>query len=141
MGEIQYRTQHREELIKYLRSIKGQHFTVADIHSHFKSSGKPMGTTTIYRQLERLLKEGAVSKYVIDQNTPACFEYIGDDDLGGDEQQCFHCKCESCGRLIHLHCDEMRMIEGHLKEHHHFILNPLRTVLYGLCENCQRDVK
>lgn len=140
MGEIKYRTQHREELLSYLKTIRGQHFTVADLHAHFLEIGKPMGTTTVYRQLERLVDDGVVSKYVIDPNTSACFEYTGEKQER-EEQLCVHCKCERCGRLIHLHCEEMQMIELHLRAHHHFLWNPLRTVFYGICEDCRAEKK
>ena len=40
------------------------------------------------------------------------------------------------GKHIHLHCEELAMIQGHLMEHHQFLLNPMRTVFYGVCEQC-----
>jgi hypothetical protein len=48
------------------------------------------------------------------------------------------CKCEKCGRLIHLHCDEIEELCAHMKNEHHFILNPARTVFYGICESCAK---
>ena len=45
-------------------------------------------------------------------------------------------KCELCGRLIHLECDELEELGGHLKAEHGFVINPLRTVFYGLCTDC-----
>ena len=46
------------------------------------------------------------------------------------------CKCEKCGKLTHMHCEELEGIGEHLYEHHGFVLNPLRTVFYGVCEDC-----
>lgn len=51
----------------------------------------------MYRQLESLVDEGIVNKYFVDDNSPACFEYIGGDGRKGPDE-CFHCKCEKCGR-------------------------------------------
>lgn len=45
---------------------------------HFKSEGISMGTTTVYRNLERLVEQGIAAKYVVDWTTSACFEYIGE---------------------------------------------------------------
>ena len=53
-----------------------------------------------------------------------------------EAEVCFHCKCEKCGKLIHLHCDELEDIRVHLEQEHHFKMDPLRTVFYGLCDQC-----
>ena len=130
-----YKTRQREELISYLRTTGSDHITVNDVRGHFQSCGCPIGTATVYRQLERMVDEGLVNKYVIDANSPACFEYVGAESHSGES--CFHCKCERCGRLIHLHCEELEGLSAHIREQHAFRINPLRTVFYGLCESCQ----
>ncbi len=130
-----YKTKQKEMLIEYLQTVPGVHITAADVCEYFKNQGIAIGQSTIYRHLEALVDEGVISKYIIDANTPACFEYIGADSHSHAET-CFHCKCEKCGKLIHLHCEEMEEIEGHLYKEHRFKLNPMRTVFYGLCEDC-----
>ena len=101
-----YKTRQREELLEYLETVRNKHITVGDISAYFRDKGISMSVATIYRQLEKMVNEGIVSKYIIDANTPACFEYIADDD-SHDRDICFHCKCEKCGKLIHLHCEEL----------------------------------
>jgi len=133
----QYSTVQREELVSFLEENRGTHVSVTDICSHFKKIGKPIGTTTVYRQLERLVDEGEVNKYIIDLNSPACFEYIGERGMSGST--CFHCKCEKCGKLIHLHCDDLEETQLHLLSEHGFRLDPKRTVLYGICAECAAD--
>ena len=130
-----YKTRQRERLLAYLETVPGKHVTAGDICAHFQSTDCAIGQTTVYRQLERLVAEGLVKKYVIDANSPACYEYqhSGHSCV---EESCFHCNCETCGRLIHLHCEEMAGIAAHLKEEHGFTLDPLRTVFYGVCECC-----
>ena len=130
-----YRTKQRKLLLEYFETIPGAHFTAADICEYFREKGAPIGQSTVYRQLESLVDEGILNKYIIDGNTPACFEYTGRDEHR-DEEKCFHCKCEKCGELIHLHCDEIARIKDHLYDEHRFRLDPMRTVFYGLCEKC-----
>lgn len=130
-----YKTKQREIMMEYLEAMPGKHITAGDVCEHFKSKGQTIGQATVYRQLERLVDEGIVGKYIIDGNSPACFEYMGADSHKGAEV-CFHCKCEKCGKLIHMHCEELEGIGEHLYEHHGFILNPLRTVFYGVCDEC-----
>ncbi len=131
-----YHTRQHGELLGYLRSIPGQHVTVAEICRHFKEQGRNIGTTTVYRQLERFLADGLVQKYIIDSQSPACFSYVGEEEQHSAEC-CFHCKCEKCGKLIHLHCEELSELAQHLMEKHHFQLDAFRTVFYGICEECQ----
>ncbi len=130
-----YKTKQRRLLIEYFETVPKVHITAADICDHFRKQGISIGQSTVYRQLESLVDEGVISKYIIDANTPACFEYTGP-EAHGNEESCFHCKCEKCGVLIHLHCDDLTHIQSHLYSHHHFTLNPMRTVFYGLCEKC-----
>lgn len=133
---VSYHTKQREELLKYLRTIPHRHFTVREACRHFRQSGIEIGTTTVYRQLERLVEEELVHKYIIDENSSACFEYVGTES-NGENGASVHCKCERCGRLIHLCCDELEEVESHLLRHHAFAVNPMRTVFYGLCEECR----
>lgn len=119
----------------YLESIPGRHVTAAQVYEELKKQDCAIGNTTVYRYLERLVDEGMVNKYMIDANSPACFEFVGKQMHQG-KGSCFHCKCEKCGKLIHLHCEELEMIASHLQKEHQFTLDPLRTVFYGSCEEC-----
>ena len=130
-----YNTKQREILLEYLKSVEGEHITASDVCAYMKQQNSSIGQSTVYRQLERLVDEGILNKYIIDVNSPACFEYVGPDSHKNREE-CFHLKCEKCGRLIHLHCDELSEIREHLLEEHSFKLDPKRTVYYGLCEKC-----
>ncbi|MCR5623981.1 MAG: transcriptional repressor [Lachnospiraceae bacterium] len=132
-----YKTKQREELISYLKNTSGSHFTAGDVCECFKNNGNPIGTATVYRHLEKMVDEGIVRKYIMDNTTSACFEYVGDANKCA-ENKCFHCKCEVCGKLLHVHCDVLSNIEEHLFEHHNFSLNPLRTIFYGICEDCKK---
>ncbi len=132
-----YTTKQRNILLDFLKSKPGVHFTAADVYDHFNEQEGSISKATVYRQLERLVEEGILNKYIIDANSPACFEYVGEDSHEYCDV-CFHCKCEGCGRLIHLHCDELEEIQVHLYETHNFKLDPLRTVFYGLCDKCRQ---
>lgn len=135
-----YKTKQREVLLEYLKKKKGSHITVNDVCDFFDKKGEKIGQTTVYRQLEKMVDEGMVNKYIIDGNSPACFEYVGESKMHADGKVCFHCKCEVCGALIHMHCDELNSIKDHLEKDHDFMLNPKRTVFYGVCKKCRRKM-
>ena len=108
-----YRTKNREALLAYLRSREGEHVTVSEIHDHFRQTGSSMGVATIYRQLEQLVSEGQMRKYVVESSSAACFEYIG------ARQGCarfIHCKCGKCGKILHIDQSEIQEMTRLLEE-------------------------
>ncbi|MBQ5330094.1 MAG: transcriptional repressor [Oscillospiraceae bacterium] len=131
-----YKTRQREMIINFLMNTKEKHVTANDICTYLRGSeGCSLGQATVYRHLEKMVDEGIVTKYSIENGMPACFEYTGD---GHRDGICFHAHCEKCGKLFHFSCDELEQIGEHLSEHHGFRLNPLRTVFYGICEDCAK---
>ncbi len=131
---MKYRTKQRTALMEYLRSVKGQHITVSDIRVHFEEQGRPIGTTTLYRQVDELVREGVLQKYIVDENSPACFAYIGEQPT---DAAVVHCKCQKCGRLLHIRCSQFEEVQRHLSGNHAFVVDPRRTVLYGVCDQCR----
>lgn len=130
-----YRTKQREELLAFFKDSPGRHMTAADVCEHFKEKGNVIGTATVYRQLEKMVEEGILNKYIIDNNSSACFEYI--DPEVCHQPVCYHCKCERCGSLIHLECGELDYVKAHILNEHGFTVDPRRTVFYGICEECR----
>ena len=128
-----YRTRAQKELLDYLKTVPGRHFTVAEIREHFSGDNNPIGTATIYRQLERFVEEGSVRKFILGPGDSACYAFVGDQDCASH----FHCKCEVCGTLIHMNCNELREFRNYLQNHHGFILDAGRTVFYGICNQCR----
>ena len=133
-----YRTRQREEIIEYMENAGGEHITVSDLCEYFRTKGKSIGQTTVYRQLERLMEEGRVNKYILDESSSACFEYI-ESDGKCHHPSCYHMKCEKCGKLYHLDCHEIEDLTRHLEEHHGFKVDPFRTVFYGVCAECSGE--
>ena len=64
MAKAQYKTKQMAELLTFLKSVQGSHVTVNEICEHFRKQGITVGTTTVYRQLEKMVAEGSVAKYV-----------------------------------------------------------------------------
>lgn len=130
----EYKTRQKAQLSAFLESARGEHLTAKDVQERLAEQGVQLGTATIYRQLERLVNDGVVRKYTLGTGNGACFEYVGESAC--EVEHCFHCICSTCGRLIHVECEQLAQIAGHMMQHHHFAIDPLRTVFYGTCENC-----
>ena len=137
-NKSQYKTKQRAEITAYLMSKSGEHVTVNDVCKHFEEMGKPIGVTTVYRQLDKMVEEGIVNKYTLDSKSSACYEYVVEHDHSHGLVKCYHCKCDKCGKVIHLHCSEIEEIFKHIEDKHEFVINSKRTVLYGLCEECRK---
>lgn len=128
-----YNTAQKEKLMDFLISSREKHTSVQEISAYLRSEGTPVGTATIYRQLDKLVDKGIVRKFVIDGKTGACYQYIENDK---ECREHFHLKCLSCGRLIHLSCGQLMDINHHIAERHGFIVDPSQTVFYGRCADC-----
>ena len=139
-SKSQYKTKQRSELLNYLKDMSGEHVTVNDVCAHFEKKGKSIGVTTVYRQLDQMVADGIVNKYNLESGNSACYEYVGEDHDKAGAHKCYHCKCDKCGKLIHLHCGEIEELMNHIQANHHFVINPRRTVFYGLCEDCLEEI-
>ena len=131
-----YNTKQRKILIDCFENMERKHFTASDVLDYLQSKNLDIGKSTVYRQLENMVNSGILNKYIIDRNTPACFEYEG---RSKHEDMLFHLKCEKCGKLIHLHCNEIEGFQKHLYGNHNFKLNHKRTVFYGICDECEKN--
>ena len=137
MAKAPYKTKQMTEILTFLKSVQGRHVTVNEICDFFREKGISVGTTTIYRHLEKMVKEGLAAKYVVDGSSSACFEYLGAEEHC-HKTSCFHCKCEKCGKLLHVQCGEVAHLGQHMLEHHGFEMDSLRTIFYGICSECRK---
>ena len=87
-----YQTKQMKQILSYLQTVEGTHVTVADVCCFFKEQGITIGTTTVYRNLEKMVEQGMVAKYNVDGTSSACFEYLGAEEHC-HKTSCFHCKC------------------------------------------------
>lgn len=130
---IQYATKSKKRIVEYIESLGDEHFNAYDIISHFIKEDPPISAATIYRQLDRMISEGKLRKYILGDKDSACYHYIGDHFQGGNK---YHLKCVNCGKLIHLQCLTIENLMEHIIEEHHFFIEPESTVFYGKCEAC-----
>ncbi len=131
-----YRTKQGQLVLSCFENNKGLHLTIDDICSYLRENGTPVGTTTVYRQVQKLMDEGIVTKYSVDSESGSCFQYSG-----ADCKMHFHLKCTSCSSLFHATCSYIDSVESHIFAHHGFKVDNSRTVFYGVCRECLRNAK
>ena len=91
-----YNTKQGELILNLLKSSGGRHLTAEDISHILGERGCPVGKATVYRHLEKMLREGSVRKFVLHDGESACYQYVGD---SADCCNHYHLKCSECGKL------------------------------------------
>ncbi len=132
--ENSYNTKQGGLILALLQKQPGRHFTVDDIISELAKDGQPIGKATVYRHLDKLIRQGLVRKYIAEEGQSACFEFI---DKSENCESHYHLKCSGCGRLLHVECGFLDEVADHILKHHGFVISPEKTVLYGMCEKCR----
>ena len=137
---ISYKTKHRDQILAVLRANEGEHMTAGQLLDQLRQRGVSIGIATVYRQLDRLVEEGAVNKYVVDAVTGACYEFKGE---SGGESGYVHGKCEKCGKVVHLGKKTIETLMRGLSESETdggFELDCSRTLFYGICRDCRKEL-
>mgnify|MGYP005757353911 FL=1 len=132
-----YNTKQKDAIFACLKENASVHLTAEEVYAHLKMDGKSVGKSTVYRQLEALVADGTVKKYVSPDGKGACYQFASDAC-----REHYHLKCSGCGALIHTGCSAIKAFADHFYQEHHFKLDMTKTVLYGLCEDClQKGIK
>ena len=130
-----YNTKQREKILKYLKDNQNRNTTAEEIIEYFNKSNEKIGKATVYRYLNNLVEENIIKKYMLNDRNCSCFQFV-------ENQHCeehYHLKCEKCEKIIHLECEEFSNIQNHILKEHKFELDKSKTILYGLCRECQKN--
>ena len=123
-----YNTEKRSELLGFLRSRADTSFSLEEVCANLTVDGK--GKCTLYRQMAKLVEEGAVSRISVGSRK-FVYQYM-------DKQHCaehLHLKCLDCGKLLHLDSDTSTTLERSLLNKEGFSLDS-SCILYGKCREC-----
>ena len=127
----QYKTRQRTAILEYIEQNKDKHITANDILINCAEIEK-VSQTTIYRYLDKLVKEGKIKKYYYEEKSASCYQYVG--------EACnnhYHLKCEKCGELIHIDNDVFLELEKSISSKYKFNIDNVKTILYGICSKCK----
>ena len=133
MAGNSYVTASRKKILEFLKNNSDRTVTAADIDAYLKQSGGEVNITTVYRYLDKLVKDGSVLKYVAEKGSQTAYQYV---EQGQQCERHLHLKCVRCGRIIHLDCTFMDEISNHILNDHGFVLQCRNSILYGTCRAC-----
>lgn len=126
-----YNTRQRQAVAAFLAAHADRYLSVDDVFGLMRTEGSSVGRTTAYRTLESLSSEGEVAKVFVPGGGEARYRLI--DPARRDEGQLV---CLDCGKVLSLDCKMLVEFTRHVQADHGFSIDPTRTVLYGLCQEC-----
>lgn len=95
----EYKTKPRNLIMAYLKKNPDTRFTARDILNAVNDGGEELDRSTVYRNLERLSKEGHLVKYKETDINATCYQYSEDHGSCYDHT---HVQCSSCGKVFHM---------------------------------------
>lgn len=125
-----YKTKQRDIILEVLVKNADKHLTCEEMCEMLRKDGKKVGMTTVYRYLEKLHREGMLTKYTADRES-AKFSYAKESCRGH-----FHLKCTECGKTFCGDCSFLSGLVEHINDDHGFSVEPAKTTLYGVCKEC-----
>ncbi len=124
-------TKQKDILMNYLKENSDKHISVKEIKEKI---GSKVGTTTIYRILNSLVKKNEVKKIPLDEKQGFCYQY------NASIKEChshYHLICEECGKLEHFECKKLQNVIEDAKQDKDFSINENKVVFYGKCSKCK----
>lgn len=131
-----YRTKGKEILFAYFEALNGKRFCAKDVMEYLKEKGESMNQATVYRNLDKLSSDGILfkSKQPDDDNT--YYQYVGENSHCNEH---LHMQCKNCGKVIHLESPKMDIFYKQIHDEMGFELEPVESVLVGVCADCKYD--
>ena len=130
---MKYSTKNKIKILNCLKENSDKHLTIEQIENLLEGQ---VPLASIYRNIDVLVEEGLVRRFVIDRNNSACYQIVDDNT----DHNHFHLLCSKCGKLIHLQCNEVNHLLEHIEESHNFKVDISKVTLYGICSDCQKEM-
>ena len=108
-----------------------RHLSADDVVRALSSRGTPLGTATVYRTLDVLVRSGLV----VERDFGEGFRRY---EPARGEPQHEHLLCTVCGRVTEFRDERLDRMTTLIAEGHRFARQRHRLVIYGVCDRCQR---
>jgi Fur family ferric uptake transcriptional regulator len=122
-------------ILECIKEKSGEHMTAEDITDALKAKKMRVAKSTVYRYLGYLEDVGLVKKYIISEQQPACYQYLGNDEACLTH---FHLMCQACSQIEHFENDMLQILVEDIKNKDGFFIDGRKTVFYGMCKSCTK---
>jgi Fur family ferric uptake transcriptional regulator len=106
-----------------------------DINNYLLQRDIKVNKTTIYRYIDKLVKNQQIKKYLDEDGKQSGYVLVLSEHCMSSH---LHMKCVKCNKLIHLNCDFNKEILDYINNEYGFEVDCKQTVFYGLCEDCKK---
>lgn len=108
-----------------------RHFSAEEVQEELAARGIAVGTATVYRTLEVLVRSGLVMERDFGEG------FRRYESARGIPQH-EHLLCTVCGKVVEFQDERLERMSTLLAETHGFSHLRHRLVIYGVCEECRR---
>lgn len=126
-----YSTKQREALLSFFEKHADEAMTVSEIAEALRPE---LSQSAVYRNLAELEEEGKVHRSTRTGSRSAYYQYMGAESCEGE----LHLSCKKCGKTVHIDKETTEQLTKQIKTKERFSLDSSDTVLYGVCESCQK---
>jgi Fe2+ or Zn2+ uptake regulation protein len=129
-------TGQRKSILEILEQHPG-HPTAEEIYARVRLSDPEINLSTIYRTLRWLEENGFVSpRWFEDDGRRERFDPV---TTAEDDGEHFHFRCRVCNRITEFEEPLMAAVRSAFAERSGAAVDSATLVLYGVCEECQRE--
>lgn len=129
-----YDTEQRRTMMKILEENADRQFSafeLIDICEKQYPSVK-INTSTVYRLLSRLVKEGKAERSAASDGRQFLYRYTASCECS----EHIHLKCKRCGQILHLEDDEAEKNLVAAMQKFNFKVDEAQSLIVGVCEKC-----
>ena len=127
-----YMTKQRKILLDFLLKHTDESISASQIASALKKDG--ISTSAVYRNLSYLESNGDLKRITRNDFHENLYRYIGTEEC----KNSIHLSCKLCGKSIHMDDCDTELLIKNVSKHKGFTIEKSETVLYGICENCNK---
>ena len=130
----EYKTKPRNLIMDYLKKNPDTRFTARDILNAVNSGGEELDRSTVYRNLERLCKEGHLVRYKETDVNATCYQYSEEHGSCHDHT---HAQCSSCGKVFHMDNEVLEEAAAKMRAEYGIDIDYARTLIIDVCNDCK----
>jgi Fur family ferric uptake transcriptional regulator len=120
----------QREAIARVVLFSESHLSVEELTAEVARRGPKVGTATVYRTLEHLVRSGTVAERDFGEGFK---RYEPSRDIPHHE----HLLCTNCGKVAEFRDERLERMTTLIADAHGYLRQRHRLVIYGLCDDCR----
>lgn len=119
-------TEQKELILKELKNDY-THPTILELYEKLKKKNPKIGKATVYRNVNRLVKEGKVLKISLGKN---------EEHYDGHTHNHYHLYCKCCKKIYDIEDIKENEFREKIEKENNIQIDSTKIVFDGICKNC-----